>query len=94
MIATLLLVIPMAVSQFLFAEGAHFEDDLELNVRRFYKFIFLLLITAFVLLLLLGRWLLLLFGASILRAYNNHCLSRVKCDGWVTASGKQIVVLS
>ena len=33
-----------------------------MNVRRSYKFIFLLLIPAIILLLLLGKWLLLLFG--------------------------------
>lgn len=64
MIASLLFAIPMAVSQSLFAEGSHFEAPLGLNVRRSYKFIFLLLIPAIILLLLLGKWLLLLFGVS------------------------------
>ena len=64
MIANLLFIIPGAVSQSLFAEGSHFEAPLEVNVRRSYKFIFLLLIPAIILLLLLGKWLLLAFGAT------------------------------
>ena len=59
-----LLTIPMSVSQSLFAEGSHFEDKLGVNVRRSFRFIFLLLIPAIALLLLLGKWILLLFGAS------------------------------
>jgi len=64
MIAVLLFSIPMAVSQSLFAEGSHFEAALGVNVRRSFRFIFLLLIPAIVLLFLLGKWLLLAFGAS------------------------------
>lgn len=63
-IAGLLFAIPSAVSQSLFAEGAHFEDKLRVNVRRSLKFVFYLLIPAVALLLLLGNWLLLLFGKS------------------------------
>lgn len=62
MIAGLLSAIPLAVSQSLFAEGSHFEDELGVNVRRSLKLIFLLLIPAVVLLFLLGNWLLSLFG--------------------------------
>ena len=64
MIATLLFAIPVAVSQSLFAEGSHFEHELRVNVLRSYKFIFLLLIPTIVLVLVVGKWLLLLFGAS------------------------------
>ena len=64
MVAGLLFAIPWAVSQSLFAEGSHFEVPLGVNVRRSYRFIFLLLIPAIILLLLMGKWLLLLFGAS------------------------------
>lgn len=64
MIALLLFAIPGAVSQSLFAEGSHFEDELGVNVRRSLGFIFLLLVPAIVLLFLLSKWLLLLFGAS------------------------------
>ena len=62
MIASLLFAIPLAVSQSLFAEGSHFENELGTNARRSFKFIFSLLIPAVVLLFLLGNWLLLLFG--------------------------------
>ena len=63
-IATLLFIIPMAVSQSLFAEGSHFEGELGVNVRRSYRFTFLLLIPAIILVVLLGKWLLLAFGAT------------------------------
>ena len=64
MIAGLLFAIPAAVSQSLFAEGSHFEAPLGLNVRRSYRLIFLLLVPAVILFLLVGKWLLLAFGAS------------------------------
>jgi O-antigen/teichoic acid export membrane protein len=64
MIAVLLFSIPGAVSQSLFVEGSHFDTDLEVNIRRSFRFIFLLLIPATVLLFLLGKWLLLAFGAG------------------------------
>jgi len=60
----LLFAIPGAVSRSLFAEGSHFEVPLEMNVRRSFRFFFLLLIPAIILVLLLGKWLLLLFGAA------------------------------
>ena len=63
-VTLLLFAIPMAVSQSLFVEGSHFEDSLGMNVRRSFRFIFLLLIPAIILVLLLGKWLLLLFGAA------------------------------
>jgi O-antigen/teichoic acid export membrane protein len=62
MIAGLLFAIPAAVSNSLFAEGAHFEDDLWSNVVKSLKFVFVILVPAVVLVLLVGRWLLLLFG--------------------------------
>ena len=64
MIASLLFAIPVSVSRSLFAEDAHFEDELEANVRRSFRLTFLLLIPAIILLFLLGKWLLLLFGGS------------------------------
>lgn len=63
-IASLLFAIPAAVSQSLFAEGSHFEDKLRKNVTRALKFTFLLLAPAVTLLILVGKWLLLLFGQS------------------------------
>jgi O-antigen/teichoic acid export membrane protein len=62
MIGGLLFAIPSAVSRSLFAEGAHFEDELWGNVSKSLKFIFLLLVPAVILVLLVGKWLLLLFG--------------------------------
>lgn len=64
MIASLLFAIPGAVSQSLFAEGSHFEDELPDNVSRSFIFVFVLLFPAIILLFLLAKWLLLLFGAS------------------------------
>lgn len=64
MIAGLLLVIPGAVAQSLFAEGSHLEEKLDENVRRSYKFIFILLIPAVAVLLACGKWTLLAFGKS------------------------------
>ena len=61
-IAALLFAIPAAVAHSLFAEGAHFEDELWTNVTKSLKFIFLILVPAVVLVLLVGKWLLLLFG--------------------------------
>ena len=62
MISSLLSAIPFAVSTSLFAEGVHSEEELAANARRSLKFIFLLLVPAIALLVLLGKWLLLLFG--------------------------------
>lgn len=74
MIATLLFAVPRSVSQSLFAEGSHFEDRLGGNVRRSFSFVFLLLIPLVILLLLLGKWLLLLFGAS----YSENALTLLR----------------
>ena len=64
MLSSLLFAIPAAVSQSLFAEGSHFEDKLDANVSRSYKFVFLLLIPAIILFVFTGKWLLLAFGRS------------------------------
>jgi O-antigen/teichoic acid export membrane protein len=64
MITGLLFIIPGAISQSLLAEGSHFEDKLKINVRRAYKFTFMLLIPAIIVLLIAGKWLLLAFGAG------------------------------
>jgi len=77
MIAGLLFAIPMAVAQSLFAEGAHFEDRLWSNVGRSIKFVFLLLVPAVILVLLLGKWLLLLFGEGY--SMNGLLLLRILC---------------
>jgi len=64
MIAGLLFAIPAASARSLFAEGAHFEEDLRGNVAKTLKFVFIILVPAVILVLLVGKWLLLLFGAS------------------------------
>jgi len=62
MIAGLLFAIPAAASQSLFAESSHFEERLRENVARSLRFTFLLLVPALIVLVLAGKWLLLLFG--------------------------------
>ena len=64
MIAGLLQAIPIAVSQSLFAEGSHFEGQLAFNAWRAFKFAALLLVPAILIILLAGKWLLLIFGES------------------------------
>jgi O-antigen/teichoic acid export membrane protein len=64
MITGVLFIIPGAISQSLFAEGSHFEDTFDANVRRSYRFTFMLLIPAIIILLFAGKWLLLAFGAG------------------------------
>jgi len=71
MMSGLLLAIPHAVSVSLFAEGSHFEGQLVANARRSFKFIVLLLVPATILLVLLGKWLLLLFGEN----YSSNALT-------------------
>ncbi len=61
-IASLLFTVPYAVSTSLFAEGSHSEEQLPVNARRSFKFTILLLIPAIIFILLVGKWLLLLFG--------------------------------
>ncbi len=73
-LAFFLFMIPNATSRSLFAEGSHFEDKLAANVRRSYKFTFILLVPAVVVVLLAGKWLLLLFGAS----YSENALSLLR----------------
>jgi O-antigen/teichoic acid export membrane protein len=77
MIAALLSAIPTAVSQSLFAEGAHFEDKLWGNVGKSLKFVFLLLVPAVIVVLLVGKWLLLLFGEGY--SINGLLLLRILC---------------
>jgi O-antigen/teichoic acid export membrane protein len=70
-IASLLFAAPWAVSQSLFAEGSHFENRLQANTLKAFKFLLMLLIPAIILLVVLGKWLLLLFGES----YSAHGLT-------------------
>jgi len=77
MISGVLAVIPNAVAQSLFAEGSHFEDQLERNMHRSYKFIFILLIPAVILVSLCGKWLLMAFGSGY--SENGLLLLRILC---------------
>ena len=77
LIASLLFAIPRAAAQSLFAEGAHFEEDLWSNVGRSLRFVFVILVPAVVIALLAGKWLLLLFGESY--SESGLMLFRVLC---------------
>jgi len=74
MIALIVFAIPEAVSRSLFAEGSHFEDKLRVNVRKSLAFVYLLLVPVVILLLLVGKWLLLLFGAG----YSENALTLLR----------------
>jgi O-antigen/teichoic acid export membrane protein len=78
MIAAPLQAVPMAVSQSLFAEGSHSEELLAHNARRAFKFTLVLLVPAIVLLILIGKWLLLLFGEN----YSANALTLL----WIVAA--------
>jgi O-antigen/teichoic acid export membrane protein len=82
-IASLLFAVPWAVSQSLFAEGSHFEDRLRANTLRAFKFLVVLLIPAIILLVVLGKWLLLLFGES----YSTNALTLL----WILSSSSIFV---
>ena len=69
-LAGLLGAISSGTSHSLFAEGAHFEEDIRRNIRKTIQFTYLLLIPAIVIMLLLGGWILSLFGHS----YSHHGL--------------------
>lgn len=62
MIAGLLFFIPSAVSSSLLLEGSYSNHDLHEKTKKAYRFSYLLLIPGIILILLLGKWLLLLFG--------------------------------
>lgn len=64
LIASILYAIPWGVSRSLLAEGAHFKDELGVNVRRAIKYTFLLLVPAITMLFITGKWILLLFGIN------------------------------
>jgi O-antigen/teichoic acid export membrane protein len=64
MMGTLLFSIPLGVSHSLFAEGSHFHDKLKEQVAKSLKFNFLLLVPAIIFLILIGKWILLVFGQS------------------------------
>jgi O-antigen/teichoic acid export membrane protein len=64
MIANFLYIIPMAVSQSLFAEGSHNEINLKEHTKKSIKIIYIILIPAIILILVLGKYILLVFGKN------------------------------
>jgi O-antigen/teichoic acid export membrane protein len=64
MVANLLSAIPQSVSQSLFAEGSHSEENFAENVMKSIKFTFLLLVPAVAVLIVSAKWILLAFGES------------------------------
>lgn len=73
-LAGLLGAISYGTSHSLFAEGSHFEEDIRHNIRKTIQFTYLLLIPAIAAMLLLGGWVLSLFGP----AYSYHGLTLLK----------------
>jgi O-antigen/teichoic acid export membrane protein len=74
-LAGLLGAIPAATANSLFAEGSHFEEELLLNISKALRFTYLLLIPAIVIMLLLGSWILSLFGPQY--SINGTALLRI-----------------
>ena len=82
-IAAIPFSIPGAASQSLFAEGSHFEDELNINARKALKFALVLLVPTIILLVVLGKWLLLAFGSS----YSSNALTLL----WILAASSIFV---
>lgn len=62
MIANMIYIIPIAVSQSLLAEGSYRKDELAKHLHKAFKIIALLLIPTVILTLLFGKYALLIFG--------------------------------
>lgn len=62
MIVSVLLIIPMATSQSLFAEGSHSETELKLHLKKAIKIISIIMIPAIIVIFLFGNYILLAFG--------------------------------
>ena len=67
MIANLLYIIPLAVSQSLFAEGSYGEIGLKTNLKKAVKIISLILVPAIILIFIFGEYILLAFGKEYSR---------------------------
>ena len=78
LLAAMLFSIPTAVSQSLVVEGVHAGDKLGTDIRRSLVFTFILLIPALILLFVLGKWLLLLFGGG----YSENGLQLIRVLGF------------
>ena len=64
MISNLLFIVPVSISNSLLAEGSHNIKDLKENIKKSFKFSYLILIPGFVFVLIFGSHLLLFFGES------------------------------
>lgn len=62
MIVNMLYIVPLAVSQSLFAEGSYSENELRVHLKKAIKIISLILIPAILLILLFGKYILFTFG--------------------------------
>lgn len=62
MIANFLYIIPLAVSQSLFAEGSYSENELKNHLKKAIKIISLILLPAIIITLIFGKYILLAFG--------------------------------
>lgn len=82
-IASILFSIPFAASQSLFAEGSHFENELRIHANKAIRFALVLLVPAIILVVVLGKWLLLLFGSS----YSSNALTLL----WILCSSSIFV---
>jgi O-antigen/teichoic acid export membrane protein len=82
-IASILFSIPFAASQSLFAEGSHFENELRIHANKAIRFALVLLVPAIILVVVLGKWLLLLFGSS----YSSNALTLL----WILGSSSIFV---
>lgn len=71
MVANLLYTVPANLSYILFSEGAADGKELRANIRRSYKMCAALLVPGLVVVLLLGKWLLGIFGPE----YAEHSVS-------------------
>jgi O-antigen/teichoic acid export membrane protein len=64
MLAGLLFIIPYSISQSLLAEGSHNPRNIKQNIKKSFRFSYLILIPAALILMILGKYLLLLFGKT------------------------------
>lgn len=62
MIANLLYIVPLAVSQSLFAEGSYGETELKIHLKKAIKIISLILIPVILVIIFFGKYILLAFG--------------------------------
>ncbi len=86
-ISSILYAIPGAVSRSLFAEGSHANENFSKNVTKSIKFTYLLLVPAVLILILAGKWILLVFG-------QNYSSNGLKLLWFLSLSGIPISIVS